>query len=81
MPATGVHGTGPARAGGVVKFDIDHRVRTIYGRPLGIAGANGGTIPRGAALSDNRLYQVEGNAFVAGGQAEAMRFQQSVDLT
>jgi hypothetical protein len=32
---------------------------------------------------NNRLYQVEGNAFVAGGQAEvdAMRFQQSLDLT
>jgi hypothetical protein len=31
----------------------------------------------------DRLYQVEGNAFVAGGQAEvdAMRFQQSLDLT
>jgi hypothetical protein len=32
---------------------------------------------------NNRLYQVEGNALVAGGQAEvdAMRFQQSLDLT
>jgi hypothetical protein len=32
---------------------------------------------------NNRLYQVEGAAFVAGGQAEAdaMRFQQSLDLT
>jgi hypothetical protein len=32
---------------------------------------------------NNRLYQVEGSAFVAGGQAEvdAARFQQSLDLT
>jgi hypothetical protein len=32
---------------------------------------------------NNRLYQVVGNAVVAGGQAEvdAMRFQQSLDLT
>jgi hypothetical protein len=29
-------------AGGVIKFDIDHRVRAVYGRQLGIAGANGG---------------------------------------
>jgi hypothetical protein len=32
---------------------------------------------------NNRLYQIERNAFVARGQAEveAMRFQQSLDLT
>jgi hypothetical protein len=32
---------------------------------------------------NNRLYQVGGNAFVAGGQAEveAMRFQQWLDFT
>jgi hypothetical protein len=29
-------------AGGVIKFDIDHRVRAVYGRQLGITGANGG---------------------------------------
>jgi hypothetical protein len=36
-----------------------------------------------AGYRNNRLYQTEGNAFVAGGQAEvdAMRFQQSLDLT
>jgi hypothetical protein len=30
-----------------------------------------------------RLYKIEGKAFIAGGQAEAdaMRFQQSLDLT
>jgi hypothetical protein len=39
-------------------------------------------LPRGVVLPD-RLYQVEGNAFAAGGQTEvdAMRFQQSLDLT
>jgi hypothetical protein len=30
-----------AAEGGVVKFDIPHRVRAVYGRQLGIAGANG----------------------------------------
>jgi hypothetical protein len=24
-------------AGGIIKFDIDHRVRAVYGRQLGIA--------------------------------------------
>jgi hypothetical protein len=28
--------------GGTVKFDIPHCVRAVYGRQLGIAGANGG---------------------------------------
>ena len=28
--------------GGMIKFDIEHRVRAVYGRQLGVAGANGG---------------------------------------
>jgi hypothetical protein len=69
--------------GGTVKFDIEHRVRAVYGRQLGIAGANGGYSYVALFYRNNRLYQIEGNAFVAGGQAEveAMRFQQSLDLT
>ena len=69
--------------GGVIKFDIEHRVRAVYGRQLGIAGANGGYSYVALFYRNNRLYQVEGSAFVAGGQAEvdAMRFQQSLDLT
>jgi hypothetical protein len=69
--------------GGVIKFDIEHRVRAVYGRQLGIAGTNGGYSYVALFYRNNRLYQVEGNAFVAGGQAEfdAMRFQQSLDLT
>jgi hypothetical protein len=69
--------------GGVIKFDIGHRVRAVYGRQLGIAAANGGYSYVALFYRNNRLYQVEGNAFVAGGQAEvdAMRFQQSLDLT
>jgi hypothetical protein len=69
--------------GGVIKFDIPHRVRAVYGRQLGIAGANGGYSYVALFYRNNRLYQIEGNAFVAGRQAEidAMRFQQSLDLT
>jgi hypothetical protein len=69
--------------GGTIKFDIEHRVRAVYGRQLGIAGANGGYSYVALFYRNNRLYQIEGNAFVAGGQAEieAMRFQQSLDLT
>src|SRR4249919_1668028 len=28
--------------GGTIKFDIPHRVRAVYGRQLGVTGANGG---------------------------------------
>jgi hypothetical protein len=72
-----------AAKGGVIKFDIPHRVRRVYGRQLGIAGANGGYSYVALFYHKNRLYQIEGKAFVAGGQAEvdAMRFQQSLDLT
>jgi hypothetical protein len=69
--------------GGTVKFDIPHRVRQVYGRQLGIAGASGGYSYVALFYRNGRLYQVEGDAFIAGGQAavEAMRFQQSLDLT
>ena len=69
--------------GGVVKFDIAHRIRTSYGRQLGIAGANGGYAYVAVFYRNKRLYQIEGKAFVAGGQAEidAMIFQQSLDFT
>jgi hypothetical protein len=68
---------------GTVKFDIPHRVRAVYGRQLGIAGANGGYSYVALFYRNNRLYQVEGTAFAAEGQAEAeaMRSQQSLDLT
>jgi hypothetical protein len=68
--------------GGLIKFDIQHRIRWIYGRQLGIAGVNGGYSYVAVFHHNNLLYQIEGRAFVAGGQAEvdAMRFQQSLDF-
>jgi hypothetical protein len=69
--------------GGETKFDITHSIGSIYGRQLGIAGADGGYSYVALFYYKQRLYQVEGKAAVAGGQAEvdAMRFQQSLDLT
>jgi hypothetical protein len=68
--------------GSLIKFDIEHRIRWVYGRQLGIAGVNGGYAYLAVFHHNNRLYEIEGRAFVAGGQAEidAMRFQQSLDL-
>lgn len=69
--------------GGEIKLDLPHRIRTVYGRQLGIAAANGGFSYVAVFYRNKRLYQLEGKAFVAGGQAEvdAMIFQQSLDLT
>jgi hypothetical protein len=68
--------------GGVIKFDIQHRIRWFYGRQLGVAGANGGYSYVAVFHHNNRLYQIEGKAYTSGGQAEvdAMRFQQSLDF-
>jgi hypothetical protein len=68
--------------GNLIKFDIQHRIRWIYGRQLGVAGVGGGYSYIAVFHHNNRLYQIEGKAFVAGGQAEvdAMRFQQSLDF-
>jgi hypothetical protein len=65
-----------------IKFDIPHRIRWNYGRQLGVAGGNGGYSYIAVFHHNNRLYQLEAKAFVAGGQAEvdAMRFQQSLDF-
>ena len=48
---------------------------------LGIAGANRGYSYVALFYNKNRLYQIEGKAFVASGQADAMRFQLSLDFT
>jgi hypothetical protein len=73
----------PLPEGAAIKFDIGHRVRTVYGRQLGVTDANGGYAYVALFYHKKRLYQIEGKAFVAGGQAEAeaMRFQQSLDFT
>ena len=69
--------------GSVIKLDIPHRIRSSYGRQFGLAGENGGYSYGAVFLYKKRLYQIEGKAFVAGGEAEidAMIFQQSLDFT
>jgi hypothetical protein len=86
-PTTGedaliTHAVETMTEGGVIKLNIPHRIRAVYGRQLGIAEANGGYSYVAVFYHKKRLYQIEGKAFVAGGQAEvdAMRFQQSLDF-
>jgi hypothetical protein len=71
-----------AAVGRTIKFNAVHRIRAGIGRQLGIVGASGGISCVALFYRSDHLYQIEGNAFVAGGQAEAeaMRFEQSFDL-
>jgi hypothetical protein len=57
--------------GSLIKFDIEHRIRRVYGRQLGITGVNGGYSYIAVFDHNNRLYEIEGRGVVAGGQAEA----------
>jgi hypothetical protein len=57
--------------GGTIKFYLPHRVDAVYGRPARHRRSERRLLLRGAVLHDNRLYRVEGKAFVAGGQAWA----------
>jgi len=69
--------------GNQIKLDIPHRIRTTHGRQLAVAGANGSFSYLAVFVHKQRLYQLEGIASAAGGEADvdAMIFHQSLDLT
>jgi hypothetical protein len=77
------HAVDTMTQGREIKLDIPHRIRQVYGRQLGIAGPGNAYSYVAVFYHKKRLYQIEGKAFMGGGQAEvdAMRFQQSLDLT
>ena len=69
--------------GNQIKLDIPHRIRSIYGRQLAVARSDGSFTYVAVFFHKQRLYQLEGIASVAGGDADvdAMIFHQSLDLT
>jgi hypothetical protein len=69
--------------GNQIKLDIPHRIRSTYGRQLAVARSDGSFTYVAVFFHKQRLYQLEGIASVAGGDAEvdAMIFHQSLDLT
>jgi len=69
--------------GNQIKLDIPHRIRSTYGRQLALARSDGSFTYVAVFLHKQRLYQLEGIASVAGGDADvdAMIFHQSLDLT
>ena len=69
--------------GNQIKLDIPHRIRSTYGRQLAVARSDGSFTYVAVFFHKQRLYQLEGIASVAGGDADvdAMIFHQSLDLT
>ena len=69
--------------GNEIKLDIPHRIRQTYGRQLAVARTDGSFTYLAVFVHKQRLYQLEGIASVAGGEADvdAMIFHQSLDLT
>jgi hypothetical protein len=69
--------------GGQIKLDIPHRIRSTYGRQLAVTRSDGSLVYVAVFFHKKRLYQLEGIASGAGGEADvdAMIFHQSLDLT
>jgi hypothetical protein len=69
--------------GSQIKLDIPHRIRSTYGRQLAVARPDGSFTYLAVFVHKQRLYQLEGIAAIAGGDADvdAMIFHQSLDLT
>jgi hypothetical protein len=69
--------------GNQIKLDIPHRIRSTYGRQLAVARSDGSFTYVAVFVHKQRLYQLEGTASAAGGEADvdAMIFHQSLDLT
>jgi hypothetical protein len=69
--------------GNQIKLDIPHRIRQTHGRQLAVLRADGSFSYLAVFVHKQRLYQLEGIASTAGGEADvdAMIFHQSLDLT
>jgi hypothetical protein len=70
-------------AGGEVKFNIPHRIYRVYGRQLGIQGADGSRSTVAVFDYKGRLYLIEAKALAGGSDAatDTLRFQQSLVFT
>jgi hypothetical protein len=66
--------------GNEVKLDTPHRVGTVYGRQLSIRRPDGSHSFAAVFYRKWRLYQIEGIALSGQGEADAIRFQQSLEF-
>ena len=70
-------------AGGEVTFNVPQRIDSVYGRSVGIKRGDGSRSTIGVFDYHGRLYQIQAKALPGGsdGEAEALRFQQSLVFT
>jgi len=70
-------------AGGEVKYNIPQRIDSVYGRLLGVAGADGSRSTAAVFDYNGRLYQIEAKELPGGSDtaADALRFEQSLVFT
>jgi hypothetical protein len=66
--------------GGEVKLDVPHQVDTVLGRQLSIGRSDGSHSFVAVFYRQWRLYQIEGIALSSQGEADAIRFQQSLEF-
>jgi len=67
--------------GGELKFNIAHRIDSVYGRQVSILQADGSRSTAAVFDYGGRLYQIEGRAPAGGSVLDILRFQQSLVFT
>jgi len=69
-------------AGGEVKYNIPQRIDSVYGRLVGVAGADGSRTTAAVFDYNGRFYQIEAKELPGrDGAADALRFEQSLVFT
>ena len=66
--------------GNEVKLDLPHRIGSVYGRQLSIRRSDGSHSFAAIFYRKWRLYQIEAIALSGQGEADAIRFQQSLEF-
>jgi len=66
--------------GNEVKLDLPHRIGSVYGRQLSIRRSDGSHSFAAIFYRKWRLYQIDGIALSGHGEADAIRFQQSLEF-
>src|SRR5215467_5556555 len=65
-------------AGNEVKVDLPHRIYSVYGRQLSLAGRDGSRSTVAVFDTNGRLYQIEAKVLPGGNDIDLIRFQQSL---
>jgi len=72
------HAVKQLSAGNEVKVDFPHRIYSVYGRQLSLAGRDGSRSTVAVFDTNGRLYQIEAKVLPGGNDIDLIRFQQSL---